>query len=302
MTLQQMKYVVEIADRGSMNEAAKALFVSQPSLSGTVRELESEIGITLFNRSNRGICITAEGQEFLGYARQMLLQYRLMEERYLETKERRKKFHVSTQHYTFAVKAFAELIKKAGMEEYDFAIYETRTHEVIEDVRNLKSELGILYLNTFNERVLLNDIRENNLEFTELFSCRVYAYLGAGNPLAKKESVTMQELEEYPCISFDQGRGNSFYYAEEVLSTYPYHKLIRANDRATALNMMVALNGYTLCSGIICEELNGDGYVAVPLDLDEVMHIGYITRKDTVLSNLANLYIEELKFYSGTTA
>ena len=177
MTLQQMKYVVEIADRGSMNEAARALFISQPSLSGAIRELENEIGITLFTRSNRGIQITGGGMEFLGYARQTLEQYRLMEERYIEKQDYKKKFHVSTQHYTFAVKAFAETIRQIGMEEYDFAIYETRTYEIIEDVKNCRSDIGILYLDMFNEKVLRNDFKENNLVFTELFSCHTYVYL-----------------------------------------------------------------------------------------------------------------------------
>lgn len=298
MTLQQMKYVVEIADRGSMNEAAKALFISQPSLSGTIRELENEIGITLFNRSNRGIQITVEGREFLGYARQTLEQYRLMEERYINKQDYKKKFHVSTQHYTFAVKAFAEMIKQIGMEEYDFAIYETRTQEIIEDVKNFRSDLGILYLDEFNEKVLRNDFKENNLIFTELFACNTYVYLSASNPLASKKIITMKDLDAYPCISFDQGTHNSFYYAEEVFSTYPYRKRIHANDRATILNMMIAINGYTLCSGIICEELNGEGCVAVPLDIDEVMHIGYIVRDDMVMSPLAELYIEEMKKFN----
>lgn len=295
MTLQQMKYVVEIADRGSMNEAARALFISQPSLSGAIRELENEIGITLFTRSNRGIQITAGGMEFLGYARQTLEQYRLMEERYIEKQDYKKKFHVSTQHYTFVVKAFAETIRQIGMEEYDFAIYETRTYEIIEDVKNCRSDIGILYLDMFNEKVLRNDFKENNLVFTELFSCHTYVYLSAKHPLAGQKKIAMKELDAYPCISFDQGTHNSFYYAEEVLSTYPYHRRIRANDRATVLNMMIALNGYTLCSGIICEELNGDDCIAVPLDVEEVMHIGYITRSDTVLGTIGQTYIEEMK-------
>lgn len=301
MTLQQMKYVVEIADRGSMNEAAKALFISQPSLSGAVRELESEIGITLFNRSNRGIQITTEGLEFLGYARQTLEQYRLMEQRYIEKQNYKKKFHVSTQHYTFAVKAFAETIRKTGMEEYDFAIYETRTHEVIEDVKNCRSDIGILYLDMFNEKVLRGDFKENNLVFHELFACRTYVYLSAKHPLAGQKKITMKELEAYPCISFDQGTHNSFYYAEEVLSTYPYRRRIRANDRATALNMMIALDGYTLCSGIVCEELNGDDCIAVPLDVEVVMHIGYITRNDMVLGTIGETYIEEMKKFGAYT-
>ncbi len=299
MTLQQMRYVIEIAERGSMNEAAKNLFMSQPSLSASIKDLEDEINITIFRRSNKGIELTPEGSEFLGYVRQILDQYSLMEDHYLGRNDPEKKFYVSAQHYTFAVEAFSNAVLKAGIDEYDFAIYETRTHEIISNVKNMRSELGILYLNDFNERVLLNDITENNLVFTELFSCKTYVYLGADHPLAKKKKISFKELDEYPCLSFDQGEKNSFYYAEEVLSTYPYKKLIHVNDRATALNMMTLLNAYTLCSGVICRQLNGTGYVALPLESDEVMRIGYIKRSDAKLSDIAKIFIKEMKKYGG---
>ncbi|MDD5934706.1 MAG: LysR family transcriptional regulator [Clostridiales bacterium] len=295
MTLQQMRYAIMIADKGSMNEAAKSLFISQPSLSGTIKELEKEIGISIFRRTNRGITITAEGKEFLSYARQMIEQYRMMEERYLDNKTTKKKFHVSTQHYTFAVNAFATLVQKFGMDEYEFAIYETRTHEIMDDVKNFRSEIGILCLNDFNEKVLTKVLHENDLEFHKLFSCNTYVYLSSSNPLASQKVITMKELEDYPCLSFDQGEYNSFYFNEEVLSTYEYKKLIKVNDRATILNMMVAINGYTLCSGIICEELNGSGFCAIPLACDDIMTIGYVTRRGVTLSKLGNLYIEELR-------
>ena len=297
MTLQQMKYVIEIAECGSMNEASKNLFISQPSLTSSMRELENEIGIKIFNRSNRGIDITTEGSVFLGYARQILEQYALMEEHYHERAELKKRFYVSAQHYTFAVEAFSKAVMKAGMDEYDFAIYETRTHEIISDVRNGRSDLGILYLNDFNDRVLSNDLKDNNLIFTELFACDTYVYLSSDHPLAGEERISLKDLDEYPCLSFDQGERNSFYYAEEVLSTYPYKKLIHVNDRATALNMMTLLNAYTLCSGVICKELNGEGYAAVPLQSSEKMRIGYIKRSDHKLSNIDRIFIREMKKY-----
>ncbi len=297
MTLQQMKYVIEIAERGSMNEAAKNLFMSQPSLSQAIKDLEDEIGITVFRRSNRGIELTTEGSEFLGYVRQILDQYSLMEDRYRGRGVSEKKFYVSAQHYTFAVEAFSNAVLKAGIDEFDFAIYETRTHEIISNVKNQRSELGILYLNDFNRQILENDFKENNLVFTELFSCDTYVYLGASHPLAKKKKISFKELDDYPCLSFDQGEKNSFYYAEEVLSTYPYKKIIHVNDRATALNMMTLLNAYTLCSGVICKKLNGTGYAAVPLESDEKMTIGYIKRSDAKLSDIAKSFIKEMKKY-----
>ena len=296
MTLQQLKYALTIADCGSMNEAAKQLFISQPSLSETMKELETEIGLDIFLRSNRGIVITPEGEEFLGYARQVTEQFGLLQSKYIDKKVK-EKFSVSTQHYTFAVKAFVETVKQIGMEQYEFAVHETTTISVIESVKNFKSEIGVLYENDFNEKVLNKMFKENGLEFVELFSCDTFVYLWSGHPLAKQDVITMEELDEYPCLSFDQGKNNSLYLAEEMKSTYEYRRLIKANDRATLLNLMIGLNAYTLCSGIICEDLNGDDYKAVPLRETEKMRIGYIKRKGAKVSHIGELYIEELKKY-----
>ena len=296
MTLTQLRYVITIADTGSMNEASKALFISQPSLSETMKELETEIGLDIFLRSNRGIVITPEGEEFLGYARQVTEQFGLLQSKYIDKKVK-EKFSVSTQHYTFAVKAFVETVKQIGMEQYEFAVHETTTISVIENVKNFKSELGILYRNDFNAKVLNKLLKDNNLEFHDLFSCGTYVYLWKDHPLADQAEITMEELKEYPCLSFDQGSNNSFFLAEEVLSTYEYKRIIKANDRATMLNLMVGLNGYTLCSGIICEELNGSDYRAVPLHAEENMMIGYVSRKGMSISALGQQYLEEIRKY-----
>lgn len=299
MTLTQLNYAITVANASSMNEAAKSLFISQPSLSSAIKELEEEIGIELFHRTNRGIFLTPEGEEFIGYARQVAEQYRLMESKYIAKETMKKKFSVSMQHYTFAVHAFMEMVKQFGMDEYEFAIYETRTYDVIEDVKNFRSEIGILYLNSFNEKVLTKLFRECNLEFHEIVKCGIYVYMWKGHPLSGQDEITLEDLEEYPCLSFEQGNYNSFYFAEEVLSTYEYKRLIKANDRATLLNMMVGLNGYTLCSGIICEELNGGEYCAVRLKSDEVMSIGYLVRKGVAISPLGRKYLEEIGKFRG---
>jgi DNA-binding transcriptional LysR family regulator len=295
MTLQQLQQVIMIADCGSMNEAAKRLYVSQPNLSAVVKELEKEIGLTIFLRSNRGIRITPEGEQFIGYARQVVEQYSLLENKYIG-RESKKIFSVSAQHYSFAVKAFVETVKRVGMDQYEFAMHETKTHTVIDNVRNMISELGVLYLSDFNEKVLHKIFRENNLIFTELFACDTYVYLWKNHPLAGRRSVSMDDLKDYPCLAFEQGSANSFYYAEEMKSTYEYGRIIKADDRATMLNLMVGLNGYTLCSGIISEELNGEDYIAVPLKKseNEKMHIGFLKHKDVKLSDLGSIYIEEL--------
>lgn len=301
MTLAQLRYAITVAKAGSMNEAARSLFISQPSLSSAIKELEEETGIELFRRSNRGISVTPEGEEFLGYARQVVEQYELMESKYIFKEQSRKKFSVSTQHYTFAVNAFVGLVKQFGMDEYEFAVHETKTYQIIEDVRNFKSEIGILYLNDFNRKVLTKLFHEFGLEFHELMNCSIYVYMWKGHPLAEKKLISLEELKEYPCLSFEQGGNNSFYFAEEVLSTYEYKRLIKADDRATMLNLMVGLNGYTLCSGIICEELNGSDYCAVKLDSDEVMTIGYLARKGVSISQLGQKYLEEISKYKDKT-
>ena len=297
MTLTQLRYIITVANSGSMSEAARSLFIAQPSLSASVKELETEIGMELFRRTNRGISITPEGEEFIGYARQVVEQYELMESKYVDQTKVKKKFSVSMQHYTFAVNAFMEMVKQFGMDEYEFAIRESRTYDVIEDVSNFKSEIGILYVNDFNRKVLEKIFKERDLEFHEILNCHIYVYISKNHPLANKKLITLQELQDYPCLSFDQGNNNSFYFAEEVLSTYDYKQLIKANDRATMLNLMVGLDGYTLCSGIICEDLNGNEYCAVKLDSEEIMTIGYISRKGVAISPLGQKYLEELARY-----
>ena len=297
MTLQQLRYVIEVAKTGSMNVAAKQLFVSQPSLSMAIRELENDVHISIFERTTKGVVITAEGEEFLGYARQIINQVELLEDKYIEAGQIKKKFGVSAQHYSFAVKAFVEMVKGFDMDKYEFAIREARTHDVIHDVVTGKSEIGILYTNDFNEKVLNKIFKDNQLEFVHLFTCEGYAYLWKNHPLAGKKVIALEELQDYPCLSFEQGDNNSFYFAEEILSTYDFKKTIKSNDRATNLNLMVGLNAFTLCSGIICEELNGSDYIAVKLAEEVTMDIGYIKRAHMNMSEIGELYIEEIKKY-----
>lgn len=302
MTLQQLNYVITISECGSLNKAAEILYVAQPSLTGAVKELEKELGITIFNRSGRGVTLTNDGTEFLLYARQVYAQYKELLEKYGKAGNLKKKFGVSTQHYSFAVKAFVEMVKTFDTSKYEFAIRETKTKEVIDDVSTMRSEIGILYLSDFNRKALLKILSSQQLEFHSIIHCKPYVYLWKGHPLAKQKSITLPELQQHPCLSFEQGESSSFYYAEEILSTCEYPRIIKANDRATMLNLMIGLNGYTLCSGIICEELNGDDYLAVPFEAednvaDDTMEIGYIIRKNTLLSKMGRLYIEEIKKY-----
>lgn len=300
MTLNQLNYIITIAESGSINKAAEQLYLSQPSLTGAVQDLERELGITLFHRSGRGVTLTGDGAEFLLYAKQLYGQYVNILEKYGKNGSLKKKFGVSTQHYSFAVKAFVEMAKEFDMSKYELAIRETRTAEVIRDVSTMKSEIGVLYLCDFNRKSLEKMLRTAGLEFHHLIECQAYVYLWKEHPLAKEESISFRQLEEYPCLAFEQGDNSSFYLAEEILSDNEYPQIIRANDRATMLNLMVGLNGYTLCSGIICEELNGNQFAAVPFRDDEenrnsTMEIGYVVRKNTFLSRMGEIYVQALK-------
>ena len=302
MTLQQLRYVITIAETGSLSRAAEQLYMAQPSLTASLRELERELGVTIFTRTGRGATLTADGEEFLLYARQLYGQYESVLEKYGSSGSRKKKFGVSAQHYSFAVKAFVEMVREYDMTEYEFAVRETKTMDVITDVSTMRSEIGILYVSDFNHRALEKLFSSHNLSFTPLIDCKAYVYLWREHPLAGKKSVSMEDLRPYPCLSFEQGDGSSFYYAEEILSTTDYPRTIKATDRATMLNLMVGLNGYTLCSGVISEELNGSDYVAVPFAAEENavgkrMEIGYITKKNLILSGMAQHYVQELDRY-----
>lgn len=298
MTLQQLKYVITVAEKGTVSKAAKELFISQPSLTNAIKELENEMNISIFDRTNKGVIVSKEGEIFLGYARQVVEQAALLEEKYTGKAKGKQQFCVSTQHYSFAVNAFVDLIKEYADEEYDFSLRETQTHEIIEDVAKMKSEIGILYLNDFNEAVLKKIIKAYDLIFEELFIAKPHVFISTKNPLSEKKSVTLKDLEPYPYLSFEQGEYNSFYYSEEIFSTEERRKNIRVRDRATLFNLLIGLNGYTLCSGVIDKELNGKNIVAIPLEAEGFMRIGIITHKKAKPSKLGSIYINALKKYT----
>lgn len=295
MTLQQLHYAIVISEQGSMNKAAELLYIAQPSLTSAVKELEREIGITIFNRSGKGVSLTADGTEFIAYARQVYQQYETLCEKYMGGTVK-KKFGVSAQHYSFAVQAFVEMVKQFGTCDYEFAIRETKTAEVIEDVSTLRSEIGVLYLSDFNRQTLTRLFQAHHLEFHKLIDCGVYAYIWKDNPLAEQNSVSLEELAEYPCLTFEQGDRSSFYLAEEIFSTNELARVIKASDRSTMLNLMKGLGGYTFCSGIICNDLNGSEYAAIPIRNEtSIMEIGYITHKNVILSKMGAVYAQELQ-------
>ena len=299
VTLKQLRYVVTAADTGNITEAAARLYLSQPSLTAAIHEIEREYGITIFARSGRGIETTPEGEEFLGYARQVLEQANLIEERYKGSATGKQRFCVSAQHYSFAVEAFVELLREYGGDRYEFRMRETQTYELINDVAHLRSEIGILYLNRFNETVLRKTLRDNGLTFTPLFTAKPHVFVGKDSPLAQKKVLTPEDLAPYPRLSYEQGNHNSFYFSEEILSTADCDRELVVCDRATLFNLLIGLNGYTICSGVISEELNGPNIVARPLLIDDYMEIGYILPDAIHPSALTQHYIEILTRLTG---
>lgn len=297
MTLQQLRYVVMVAETGTITEAANKLYISQPSLTNAIHELEKEMNLVIFHRTNKGISLSKEGDDFLGYARQVLEQASILEDHYKGNKGGKKQFCVSTQHYSFAVNAFVDLIKQYGQEEYDFSLRETQTYEIIEDVAKMRSEIGLLFLNDFNEAVLRKLLKSHDLEFHPLFTAKPHVFISSRHPLAKKEVITNKELEEYPYLSFEQGEHNSFYFSEEIFSASERKKNIRVRDRATLFNLLIGLNGYTVCSGVIDKKLNGKNIIAVPLADEGDMRIGYIRHRKGMTSRLGVTYLEAIRKY-----
>lgn len=295
MTLQQLTYLVTVAECGNITEAAEKLYISQPSLSAAIQKLEKEMNITAFVRSSKGVVVTREGERLLSFARMLLEQAENMKEQFVDEKKSTPKFSISCQHYSFAVNAFVDLIKEYDANKYSFIMRETQTGEIIEDVANGKSEVGVLYLSLHNETILSKLIKNNNLEFNELFVAKPHVFIQRKHPLAKKEVLTLEDLKPYPYLVFEQGEKNSFYFAEEFLSMLDFPKNIQVRDRATLFNLVIGLNGFTVSSGVIDQKLNGSNIIARRLDVENTMKIGIIKRKNTILSRYGEAYVKFLK-------
>lgn len=298
MTLQQLRYIIIVAEKGSINEAAKYLYVSQPSLSNSIKEIEEELGFPIFIRTNRGVTLSHKGMEFLGYARQVITQADLLEEKYIKKTKQIKSFCASSQHYPFVSHAFVELVKEYEEEDYNFTLSETTTYEVIENVKTLYSEIGILYLSKYNEAVIRKILTENNLIFEELVKAKPHVFLYKEHPLAKQELIDLEDLREYPKISFNQGMYNAFYYSEEVFSNLPVERSINVSDRAAVVNFMMGLNAYTFSSGIFPEYLHDQDIISIPVSADEEIIIGTIVHEDVTLSSIGEKFYEILKDYA----
>jgi len=298
MTILQLKYVISIAGSKSLREAASRLYVSQPALSTAIRELEEELGIQLFERTNKGIRLTEQGNEFLAYAKEAVSRYELIEDRYLDRDKEKIHFSVSMQHYVFAVHAFIQVTREADPEKFVFSVHETRTDEVLNNVRSLKSEVGVVSFSRSNEKVMKKLFREYQLEFTPLLTRETFVYVWKDHPEAKRKELSLEDMKKYPCISFDQSSESEFYLTEEALGDYDFDKLIKTNDRATSAELMAALNGYAVGTGVMTSSLTlKEGFVTIKLKEEDPLTIGYIVRSNHALSEMGQRYIEELLKY-----
>ena len=297
MTIQQLKYIITVAETGSITEAAKKLYISQPSLSNAIKDIEKETKLTVFHRSRQGIALTKEGLEFLGYARSVVQQMELLENRFVSNKPAKLRFGVSTQHYTFTSNAFVEMVERFGQERYEFILNETQTIQIMEDVKNRFSDLGILFISNGNKAIIRKELEDRRLQFFELFTAKPHVFLSADHPLAERKSVTLSQLRDYPRLNFIQGSYESSYFSEELFSDVESDRIIRVSDRGAIVNLMIGMNAYTISSGIFPRYLQGDAIVSVPLSEKEEMHIGYIINEHQELSPLAEDYIHALRQY-----
>ena len=293
MTLQQLRYLIAISEHGSINAAAQSLYVSQSNLSTAIKELERELGITIFTRSNRGVALTNDGTELLGYARQVIEQADMMEERYARGMDAHRHLAVSTQHYYFSLQAFINVAERCASDAYDFTLRECATGQIIEDVRTFRSDIGVLYLDSFNARVLRRALSDAELSFHPLFNAQVHVFVAEWHPLAKYPSVKLEDLEPYPRYSFEQGTNNSFYYSEEPFGHLHHDRNIRYTDRGTLTNLLTRFNGYTVSTGVLSSEMHS-GIIAIPLEVDERMQVGYILHNERHPGELLLSYIDEL--------
>ena len=294
MTLQQLKYADAVASCGSISEAARRCFVTQPTLTESVRLLEEELRMAIFTRSTKGVSVTREGEEFLASARQILSDAARIQEKYTGKAVRRPQFAVSCQHYAFAVEAFMDVVKANGADTYDFTLRETVTSEIIDDVARHRSEIGILYLSRRNERAIMKILRKEELVFDGLFEAKPHVFLGKKHPLAKKKSIRPQELDAYPYLTYEQGSENALYFAEEVMPSIDRKKNIRVRDRATMTNLVLGLDGFTIASGVHAKDYN-PAIVSVPLKLDDSIRIGTIRRGGTPISPAAAAFVAAIR-------
>ena len=297
VTIQQLKYIVSVVENGTITEAAKKLYISQPSLSNAIKDIEEEVGITIFIRSRAGIVVTPEGMEFVGYARQVLRQMELLEDKYISHTPGKIRLGVSSPQYVFSTNAFVDIVEEFGKERFEFILHETTVHQILDDVKNRFSDLGIIYVSRENEQAMRKTLEENKLSFYELFTVKPQVFVRASHPLAEQSCVQLEELQRYPRINFMQGKEDHAHFSDELYGDLSNDKSIRITDTGSLVNLLLGTDAYTISNGFFPRYLQGTKIVGIPLAEDEVMSIGYILSEKQELSELGRVYIDKLKQY-----
>jgi len=290
MTLKQMRYIIAVHQYASISEAAKKLYLTQPSLTSSIHQLEHELGFTIFIRSRNGVEVTPKGLELIKQMKTILEAVDSMEEKFSGPGKDRQTLSISAQHYNFAADAFIRLIQESGS-IYTFHFLETTTLEVIENTASGLSELGILYYSKNNASVIMRELKNRGLAFHLLFEAKPHVFLRAGHPLAAKNELTQDDLAPYPFLAYSQGTEASYNFLEEVVPAAGKDQVIYVQDRSTCYRLLEHTDAYSIGSGILSKESGTDQVRSMPLADCEDMHIGWIQKKDQELSALARRFL-----------
>lgn len=295
MTFQQIRYIVEIAKHNSISKAAAALFVTQPSISKAVRELEADLGITILDRTNKGVVFTKEGTELLFYAKMLLEQmesvvYHFNKEKTIDLT----KVSISSQHYGFVIEAVANLMDYFSERKYELTIREGKTTDVIDDVYTRRSILGVLSLNDFNKNFFERYFIAKSLMFTPLTSLRQHVFLREEHPLAHLPSITFEQLREYPYLTYQQD-DVLLHFAEEAINVDNIKKLVYLKDRGAMNNLLSNTDGYNIGTGCIVNNYMNPNIISIPLAGSNLIQVGLVKRNDVFLPEEILVYIDFLK-------
>lgn len=293
MTIQQCKYVLEILKRGSFNEAAKTLFIAQSSLSASVKALESELNIKIFERSNSGVLLTDEGAEFVRYASCIAEQNDFIADRYTDG-NKCKNLHIATQHYDFVADIFTKMINSITDDAYKVSLKETQTYNVIKEVENGYCDIGIIAIKNTDYDIMNRFLGNKKLEFTPILKAEPHVFVSKEHFLSRKDCVTYTELKEFPFVSYEQGKHANSFFTEEIMEDTVYNRHIEISDRASLMNVLLTTDCYTIGTGIMPSNLNEGKIVSIPLESEDYYNIGYILNSDRKISDMTKCFIKML--------
>ena len=295
MNIQQLRYVVAIANSGTFREAAEKMYVSQPSLSISVRDLEKELGFKIFRRTSSGTFLTRRGMEFYEKAQELVKGFDVFQNQYANPEEEKKEFSISSQHYDFlppVITQFSVLYP----ENKNFRIFESTTVQILDEVAQGHSELGIIYLNKQNTKGIMQRVDKLGLEVVDLIPFQTHIYLRKGHPLAKKEFLVMEDLAHLPTVRFTQEKDEYLYYSENFVDTSSSSQLFNVTDRATLNGILERTDAYATGSGFL-DSQSVNGITVIPLIDDLNNKMVYVKREEVDLSPVAEKFVQVMEAY-----